>query len=186
MKFSKSHSSGVVIFSVFVINIKFIYYCKNKMQVLTGQYPQMYFKKFRVFYTDFQPNASRRSTIALFTLPKAHQIISTFYYTEAQFLDGAGSDITVALWDTDNQAATGVVTGNISNYRVSLPPASTNGTAQSIIARTKPTTPTAQQLFCGFTAPTPIGLSVTMPSGRTVNQLTTGIVVVWVGYIKLT
>ena len=178
-------SYGVVRFCVFANNRKFFYNCKKVMQVLKGQYPQFYVKKFRVFYTDFQPNATRRSTIPLFTLPKAHQIVSSFYYTESQFLDGAGSDISVALWDTDNQAGIGVVTGNFSNYRVSLPQSSTNGAALSVIARSKPTAPTTQQLFCGFTAPTPIGLSVTMPSGRSVNLLTSGTVVVWVGYIKL-
>ena len=155
------------------------------MQVLTGQYPTLYTRKFRLFYSDFQPNNTRRSLVHLFDLPKANQILSSGFYTETQFLNPAASDITAAIWDENNIAAIGVPTGNFNNYRVSLPSNSTNGGFQAQVIRTKPTAPTTQQLFCGFTTPTPIGITLTMPSGQSINSITQGVLLVWVTYFKM-
>lgn len=185
MNFRQPISEGVVFFSKFANNILNCYYCASIMQVLTGQYSTLYTYKFRVFYTDFQPNATRRSLINLVNLPKTVQIVSTAFWTESQFLDGAGGDINVAIWDSANVAGVGVSTGNFSNYRVSLPSTSTNGSFQAQVVRTKPTAPTNQQLFCNFLSPTQVQLSVTMPSGRSVNQLIQGTVLVWLTTIKM-
>lgn len=185
MNFKKPISYGVVFSSRFGNNLLNSYYCASIMQVLTGQYSTLYTYKFRIFYTDFQPNATRRSLINLVNLPKTVQIVSSAFWTESQFLDGAGSDISVALWDSTNVAAVGTSTGNFNNYRVSLPSTTDNGGFQAQVIRTKPTVPTSQQLFCHFLTPTQVQLSVTMPAGRSVNQLNQGTVLVWITTMKM-
>lgn len=185
MNFRQPISGGVVFLSLFGNNVLNSYYCASIMQVLTGQYSTLYTYKFRVFYTDFQPNATRRSLINLVNLPKTVQIVSTAFWTESQFLDGVGSDINVAIWDSANVAGVGVSTGNFNNYRVSLPSTTNNGSLQAQVIRTKPTAPTSQQLFCNFLSPTQVQLSVTMPSGRSVNQLIQGTVLVWLTTMKM-
>lgn len=155
------------------------------MQVLTAQYPTMYTRKFRLTFADFQPNATRRSDVLLFTLPKANQIVSVAMKSEIAFKGGGVTSNIAYIFQGNNLPAVPSITGAFAGYRTFNAPSDKNGTivfANQILSNSAPTN---NENWCNFSAPTDIYCSLLVDTTHTVNNLTAGSLLVLVTSLRV-
>ena len=177
--------SGVVFKVVFGYNKKRIYYCKTTMQILTAQYPTMYTRKYRVFFTDIQPNINERGDIKLFTLAKGYQIISIAMKSEIPF-NGAGITSSEAnVFIDNNMPPTPSILGSLASYNTFNASSDKNGTIQSINKIKAVNAPLDNDNWCNFLTPTGIYASMLVNAGANINQLTSGQLLIWVTTMRV-
>lgn len=91
------------------------------MQVLTGQYQQLFTHKFRVFFSDFSPITLNFGKCKLLDVPKGYQVISTMITCEEIFAGGSISSASIRIHDSSSLKASDSVTGQFNSYNPIAP-----------------------------------------------------------------
>lgn len=154
------------------------------MQVLTGQYPALYTRKFRVFYTDFNTVASPYRQINLVTLPKSEQVVFVQMQTKSKWI---GTNITgqiLRLWQSGQVGAVSASLGYFFSYNNWGTPSNTSGANAWVQQKVNPNAPAGEPLICSDLTPTTLVLT-SRTLGNNNNALTAGVTDIWVTTIKV-
>lgn len=160
------------------------YYCLPTMQVLTGQYTKMYTHKLRLFYTDFQPEATNVKTISLLNLGRTDEIISTKIWVKTAFRGATAPVSTLAIYDTATLAYT---FNQAHSYCMSACHYTLGSTFGNVNwTNNRPTTggATAGAIIGDMTNAYTIYAQLAQATGAVINNLTQGEAEIWLTTAK--
>ena len=155
------------------------------MQVLTAQYPTMYTRKFRVFYTDFVSASQSFVNLTLFATRKGEQVISVMTNTVTTFIGTGVTTASLRIHASDTMAATATTGGSFANVNMQAFAGPSNGVLQSAIARTGAGTFVGQPVIGSVSASYNIVAQLAVNSPIRTNVLTQGEADIWVTTIRL-
>jgi len=155
------------------------------MQVLKGQYSQLFTRKFLFSYTDFQPSTSRRLGKTLFRVPDGYQVVHCMIVPKIPF---AGVGVTTAVAKIYQANMVPAVGSNTSAYLVYNAMSAVN-TYSGVKQWVQPL------LSTGVTPPVNfindkgtsvnMGFFVEVNAGASMNNLTAGAIFVYVTTMRI-
>lgn len=183
--FCKWISNGVVDFSKFGISNQKKYNCKMAIKMLQGQYPQIYTKKFKVTYLDFNDTANRFKSQYLTTIPRGNQILCARIIPTAKFEGINGVTFSMSLHYGYNKPTVADNSNSIVNYHCSYDVSTHNGvfTAAPLIYAIG--TSTGKQYVTDLLNDSEIYLSANANYLKLLSYLTAGEAYIWITYIRM-
>ena len=91
------------------------------MQVLKGQYQQLYSHKFRLSFSDFTAITLNYGKCKLFDVPKGFQVVSTMITCEVIFAGGGISSAALRIHDSSSLPASDSIKGQFNSYNPIAP-----------------------------------------------------------------
>lgn len=154
------------------------------MQVLTGQYPTLYTRKFRVFYTDLNTTATPYKQINLLTLPKSEQVVFVQMQTKSKWTGTGITGQTLRIWQSEQIGTAGASTGFLFTYNNWGTPSNSSGANAWLQQRVNVNAPAGEPMICNTLIPTNLILT-SRTFGNNNNALTNGVTDIWVTTIKV-
>lgn len=155
------------------------------MQVLTGQYPQIYVHKFLISYTDFQPTANRIKDFEFITIPKGYQPIFYRFKLASNFAGGSIGNPVVRIFREGWLPAPDTTTGQFATFNAfGTVSESNNSYSTQLQAITHNVSP-AYQINVNLTTATKLYTRLVLGPSGNINSLTAGSFYIWVGVIRL-
>lgn len=155
------------------------------MQELTGQYSQLYTRKFRVSYTDFQPEATARGKKLLFSLADGNQIVMCMIVPAIQGVCAGATSLALRVIQGPYSNSVGNTSGQLIQYSALSPVLADSGVIQSVVPRTNSVTPPTHSSICFKGQPTEIYAILDVVGGPTVNSVSAGSWYIYVTSIRL-
>lgn len=151
------------------------------MQILQQQYPKFKTYKYQVFYTDFQPNATRYGTLLIKTLAKTVDIAFIKVWHNQKFVAPSLSTCTLRIHDNLSLPASDNAQGQYTTWNGLMNATPYTGVIQSSVSRSITTTSPASTVISSMVAPTGIYATINLNNPRNINQLTAGSFYIWIG-----
>lgn len=155
------------------------------MNVLTGQYSQLYTHKFKVSYTDWQPSSLQRKGITILQLPAGQQVSHVMIKPITPAAGGTLTSANLRIMQSPI-LSTGNSTSNQFAAQNALSVASeSSGVFQSIVSKTQNTTSPGYTTVCNATTPTTILAVIDLIGGGLINHLTQGSWYVYITVLRI-
>ena len=155
------------------------------MQILKGQYPQIYVHKFLISYTDFQPTANRKKDLVFLTIPKGYQPIFYRFKLASNFVGGSVGNPIVRIFREGWLPDPDSIMGQFASFNAfGTVSESNNSFSVHLQASTYNVSP-AYNINVNLTAATKLYTRLLLGPYGNINSLTAGSFYIWVGVIRL-
>lgn len=155
------------------------------MKILTAQYPTMYTRKFKVFYTDFYSTTQSFVNVVLFATRLGEQVVSVMINTGQTFTGAGVTTASLRIHTSDTMASSATTGGALATLNVLSNAGASNGVLQSAIARTGAGTFLNQPIIGSVSASFNIVAQLAVNSPVRPSVLTQGYATIWVTTIRL-
>lgn len=176
--------NGVVFFIEFDFQNINLYHCKKVMQLLTGQYPQIYTYKLRVYYNDFIAVSDTYGTVKLITLKKAYQILNTTLVPITNFAGNRLLNATVRLHQGNFLPTTDNAEGQFNALNAQTIPGQGIGSFLPCPPRFSTISGKDVPIMPNTLLPTDIYATLKINNGATIAGLTNGVFEVWIQTVR--
>lgn len=154
------------------------------MQVLTGQYPQMYTHKYRLRYTDYSAAGVKYKAVKLFDVARGYQVLWCMMQCPVLFAGPGLSTVTFRIHQSNTLPATDSANGAYMSlaHNSQLPYV---GNFQTIQPRTASVGGVSRTIIGDVSAAYSIYSTIQLSGTPNLNQLTNGTIDIWVCIIKV-
>lgn len=150
------------------------------MQVLAAQYPTLYTRKFRVFYTDFNSGGLNNKVIDLFTIGPAYDIAFIKLNPTIKFVGTGISSANLSIYGSNNIASPPSTVGRYAVTSCSDTVSPSKGFFGLLQQPSSSGGGTLQYAINSVTGNTTMRVACILNAGANINNLTAGQADIWI------